>query len=269
MHQYRRKYVKHMTMSPHPSFINIEKYSAIVEDNELFSQYTNEEIPSQLSANFMLLKFSPVLSEFKLLEKMHLDYQRFIEQPHLKITWPENLGLSPEVLDYLDQENYRIGMLNLYWITAKELIAKPWNPQLQLKEVTPASLPEFLSLNFEEDLTYGEDFARNKQLVYRHQYQRPGVAFYLGSIEDTPVASFICNTSDDYVEVDHLLTAHKFRKQQIAQTVLYYIVEKASKNDKTLILVADAEDSVKDMYEKLGFQLAGFQISAEKSISLL
>src|SRR5699024_12790331 len=97
-------------MKNKPTFRNIENYSEIIEENDFFIQLTNEEIPDRYDANYVLLKFSPSLPEFKLIEKMHIEYQEAIQQKHLKFNWPENTGLHPELLNYFNQENYKIGM---------------------------------------------------------------------------------------------------------------------------------------------------------------
>lgn len=253
-----------MTNYQLPTFKDIETYSEIVEDNELFSQYSNHDIPNQYDANFMALKFTPTLEEFHLLEKMQRDYQTSVDQTHLKFTWPQNQGLSVPLLDYLNDTEFELGMLNLYWVTAAAFVQKPLNPLIEIKTVTADTLPDFLQLNYEEDSTVSPAFAEHKQQVYQHQFHRQGVEFVLAYLASEAVASYISITSNHYIEIDNLLTASNKRQQKIAQTALHFTVKKATATQKSVILVADAEDTVKEMYEKMGFQMAGYQISVQK-----
>lgn len=255
-----------MTIPILPTFSDIETYSEVVEENELFEQFTNQFIPNHYDSNFIALHFSPSYSEFLLLEKMHLEYQLSINQSHVKLVWPENSGLSVDLLDYLDTENYKIGMMNLYWVTFKEFTSQDLNTHIEIKTVTQKTLPHFLAMNYEEDRTHGVKFADHKQLVYNYQFHLPHVQFILGYYKQQPVGSMITVSSDSFLEVDNLMTASNNRNQGIASTLLKHVIEKAKEHDQAVILLADAEDTVKTMYEKMGFQFAGYQISAQKKL---
>src|SRR5699024_477919 len=100
------------------TFKNIKNNVELTEKNDFIIQFTNKEFLNLYEANYLLLKFSLSLQEFMLIEKMHKDYQKSIQQRHLKFDWPDNLGLHPELLSYFDKENYKIGMQYLYWITS-------------------------------------------------------------------------------------------------------------------------------------------------------
>src|SRR5699024_12694987 len=101
-------------MKNKPNFRNIDNYSEIIEENDFFIQLTNEEIPDRYDANYVLLKFSPSLQEFKVIEKMHKEYQESIQQMHLKFVWPDNKVLHTELLTYFDQVIYDIDMHIFY-----------------------------------------------------------------------------------------------------------------------------------------------------------
>jgi len=123
-------------MESQPSFSDIEKYSTVVEDNEFFTQYTNQTLAEQYDANFVLLKFPPVLAEFKVIEKMHLEYQLAIGQTHLHFYWPENAGLYMEILDYFSAENYEVGMQVLQVMKPQHFKSSALNENVHLEFVT-------------------------------------------------------------------------------------------------------------------------------------
>ena len=253
-------------MNQQPTFSNIEKYSFIVEDNEFFTQYTNHTLSKQYDANFILLKFLPLLSEFKLIEKMHLEYQVAIKQMHLHIYWPENTGLYMEIIDYLNEENYELGRQILQYISPKEFNNPSLNEKVQLKIVTTSTLNHFLEINYNEDLKIDAYYAASKEKVYRYQFQLPQVTFLLATINKQAVGSLILISTKDYLEIDQVLTVDSFRKQKIASSMVAFVMEEARKNKQEVILVADAEDSPKEMYYKMGFETISSQIHAQKKL---
>ena len=253
-------------MNKQPEFKNIENYSEAVEENDLFTQYTNIETPNRYDSNYVSLKFSPTLQEFKLLEKMHLEYQEALQQKHLKFVWPENTGLHPDLLDYLDQKEYKIGMQNLYWIIPEQFNVKEINNELSIQIVTDQNFEDFLKINLEEDYKHGSEFFEHKKRIYPYQFKQEHTYFILAYLNNLPVGSLILIDSNDYLEVDNVLTHYEFRGNKVATTMLDYAINERANKDQKVILVADAEDTPKEMYENLGFQYISYQISAQKDL---
>lgn len=253
-------------MKNKPTFRNIENYSEIIEENDFFIQLTNEEIPDRYDANYVLLKFSPSLQEFKVIEKMHKEYQESIQQMHLKFVWPDNIGLHPELLTYFDQESYEIGMQYLYWVSSERFNIKNINKTLSIQKVINQNFDDFLKLNLEEDILHGTKFSEHKKRMYAYQYQMENTTFILAYLNNEPVGSLILIDSKNYLEVDNVLTKSEFRGNKIAATMLNYVVNKLKKKEQFVILVADAEDTPKEMYEKMGFQYTAYQITAQKNL---
>src|SRR5699024_11230124 len=105
----------------------------------------------EVKAQQSKLKFSPSLQEFMLIEKMHKDYQKSMQQRNLKFDWPDNLGLHPELLNYFDKENYKFGMQYLYWITSDLFKIKRLNKNLSIQKVTDQNFDDFVRINLEEE----------------------------------------------------------------------------------------------------------------------
>jgi len=253
-------------MKKKPTFKDLATFSSVVFDNEFFTQFTNQDLPKQYDSNFITLKYPPTLPEFKLIEKMHREYQQSIGQQHLKINWPVDTGLFVNILDYLNQENYNIGKQELAYIKPEHFTLKQLNPQVNIEPVTDESLEDFLEINYEEDLVYGRDYAEHKIAVYNYQYEYSHVQFLLAKIENDPVGSLVLIHSNDYIEIDNVLTRKSHRNSGIASTMIHFVIKRRLKNNQLAILVVDAEDTPKEMYKKLGFEIIASQISAQKNI---
>lgn len=251
-------------MDNKPTFNQLENHRELYTENEFFIQFINEELPDRYDANCMLLKYSPTLPEFKVIEQIQIDTQEDLEQNYLKFLWPENTGLMPDVLDYLDQKEYKIGMQSLYVMTEDSFEDVKLNENLKIIEVTDEHFNDFVAINLEEDALHGSSFKTHKEKMYSYQFQLENATFLLGYLENIPVGSMILFEGDHHFEIDNVLTISEYRKNKVASTLLNYVVKNFGTKKESIILVADSEDSVTNLYENLGFQFVSTQISVEK-----
>lgn len=251
-------------MNKKPTFDQLENHRELLSENEFFIQFFNDELPDRYDANGMLLKYSPTLPEFKVIEQIQIDTQQDLQQEHLKFLWPEDTGLLPEVLDYLDQKNYKIGMQSLYHVNKDLFKEISINDDLKIIEVTEREFDDFVALNLEEDSLHGSFFKKHKEKMYPYQFQLENTTFLLGYIKNVPVGSMILFEGKDHFEIDNLLTKSDFRKNKIASTLIKHVINKYGSQKESILLVADSEDSVINLYENLGFQFISKQITAEK-----
>ncbi len=94
---------------------------------------------------------------------------------------------------------------------------------------------------------YGEDFAaRNMDHLYEYLDFRGA---YIG---EKLVGSYYFFTSDGYTCIDGLIVDEDHRHKYIATTLLKHAVQEAAGN--VVFLHAAADDTPKEMYEKLGFR---------------
>ena len=63
-------------------------------------------------------------------------------------------------------------------------------------------------------------------------------------------------------EIDNFYVLPSHQRQGIGSQIQQFVMEQYE--DKTIILVADGEDTPKDMYAKQGYQFIGFQYNALK-----
>lgn len=253
-------------MENQPTFRAIESFSERIEENDFFMQYTNHDLPDHYNSNFVLLKYNPSLPEFKMIESLHSDYQQAVAQNHLHFYWPENTGFYMDVMSYLSEENYELGKQKLLQIHPENFTYETRRSTVQFQIVTEELLPEFLKLNYAEDLEEGIAYAKHKESFYLYQFQQPHVKFLLASLDDHPVGSMIVISSTNHLEIDNVLTNKAYRKQGVATSMITHVVNEARQKHKTIILVADAEDTAKEMYKKMGFQTIATQIQAQKAL---
>src|SRR5699024_10149460 len=182
--------------------------------------------------------------------------QNTIKKMHVIFDWHDNIVLNSELLNYFDKENYKIGMQYLYWITSDLFKIKRLNKNLSIQKVTDQNFADFLRVNLEEDFLHGRKDFEHKKRMYTDEYPLKEVTFLLAYLNDQAVGSLILIHSKDYLEVDNVLTKAEFRKNKVATSMFSYVVNELLMPEQLVILVADAEDTPKEMYEKMGFQYA-------------
>lgn len=242
-------------------FTNIENHHFIIEENDFFTIYENSELIQYNVANYLQLKYSPTIEEFLIIEQIYMEYLDTIELRHIHIKWPEDIGIHLDVFNYLGQKEYKIGKKELMHLEPDHLTIPLASPLWTFSFVDETTIKTFLAINYKEDVLHGEDFAELKQKVYRYLYKQPHIQFLLVSLDGRALGSTIVIHKNSYLEIDHVLTTADSRNMGVASSIVRYLANYAKKSD--IILVVDAEDTPKNMYEKFGFRNISSQISIE------
>lgn len=256
-------------MSKELSFLTIQNFADILDENEFFTQFYNDKLPDRYDSNYVLLHFSPTVQEFLIIENIQKEYiiSEAADQIHLKFRWPENTGIMIDLLDYLSKKQYKIGKEELMYALPHTIDIGQIDPKFKCEIVNKDKLGDFFTLNYKDNLLISNEFADFSERTYHYQFEQPNTEFLMVTINDLPVASLTLHISDNFIEIDHVLTDKDYRKQGIASHMIHYVMNVWNGNKKPLILVVDAEDTPKNLYEKLGFKVISSQISVEKILT--
>ena len=99
---------------------------------------------------------------------------------------------------------------------------------------------------------YGEDFIRRRDARYvKKAMETPGFHYYVAYLDRKVAGSCYACAIDGYVVMDALVVREAFRKRYVATTLMKHI---ASQFKEEMFLHADADDTPKEMYRKMGFE---------------
>ena len=99
---------------------------------------------------------------------------------------------------------------------------------------------------------YGEDFIRRRDARYvKKAMETPGFHYYVAYLDGKVAGSCYACAIDGYVVMDALVVREAFRKRYVATTLMKHI---ASQFKEEMFLHADADDTPKEMYRKMGFE---------------
>lgn len=245
------------------SFNAIATHSTLIDENEFFQHYFDPNALFKYDSNFFQLSYSPTKEEFLLIEEMHQFFSIQNNLEHVKFYWPQDEGIRIDTLNYLNEKNYGLEKLELYSIDSSQYPFMDSNADITIEVVEQNRLDAFKTLNYVEDLTLSKAFAEAKRPYYDRLFNESSVRLLLASYKGNPAGSCIVIKNDEGLEIDDLFTLPSYRHKGVASAVLNYVAKDALRNHSLVFLLADAEDSPREMYLKYGFQLEGFRIGAQ------
>lgn len=136
----------------------------------------------------------------------------------------------------------------------KNIAAWKCNPDVVIYDsVSGDVLADLLKIDIETFASdYGEDFIRRRDARYvKKAMETQGFHYYVAYLDGKVAGSCYACAIDGYVVMDALVVREAFRKRYVATTLMKHI---ASQFKEEMFLHADADDTPKEMYRKMGFE---------------
>ena len=239
------------------TFKTIYNSGMFYAETELYTQYHLPEYPLYYDSNFTAFKKMPTVTDFQQAEQA----QRFVHQAHnqhhLKFTFPENQQPSKELTSYLNRTGYDIGFLELYAVRPTHFPEVRSSPSIHVLPVTEQNFEDFLHMQLAVDSQYGKAFAEQKTKQHRANFERPNWLQLIAIVDGELVGSVDCIISAHTVEIDGLHVLESMRHKGVGSQIQGYIMKRFS--DRLIVLVADGEDTVREMYRRQNYTLLGYQ----------
>ncbi|MDQ0268216.1 GNAT family N-acetyltransferase [Cytobacillus purgationiresistens] len=245
-------------------FEQIHHFGETIFENHLYKHIHYPEMLVMYDANFLQFKRIPSLDEFRISEKHLMDFHLSNHQEHVKFYFPAQEHLPAELLFYLKQNFYVVGFLELYTIEPERFPTIINDPDIQVQFVEKENLALFLQLQKKWDLEHGEEFATRNQTVHLKNYHNTEVVQALAFYKGEPAGSVNVFLSQTTAEIDSLTVLETYRNKKIGSRLQQAVMKHY--HDKTFILVADGEDTPREMYIKQGYQYGGFRYEAMKLV---
>ena len=209
------------------------------QDDDLYDMYDHNQ-------------FVPLLDDptDKELEKA-VAYQRQLGRGFLKIDTREKLDEALTERFSLEECCTETMLLRN---KQKNIEAWKCNPDVVIHDSASSDvLADLLQIDIETFASdYGEDFIRRRDARYvKKAMETQGFHYYVAYLDRKPAGSCYACAIDGYVVMDALVVREAFRKRYVATTFMKHI---ASQFKEEMFLHADADDTPKEMYRKMGFE---------------
>ncbi|MFC7063573.1 GNAT family N-acetyltransferase [Halobacillus seohaensis] len=217
---------------------------------------------TRYDSNFIQFNDLPNLRQFKEAAHYLRDYHRKYGQKHEKFYLPANTVPTVTLTDYFQNIGYDFGYNELYAIEPHQFPLVKNESDIEVVEVTHENFETFVQLQFPQDLEFGREFAEQKIELHKRNFQERHILQVLAFYKGTAAGSMDVIVAEETVEIDNLSIAEMFQKKGIGSRLQRFVMDQFS--DKTVILVADGEDTPREMYQRQNYQCLGYKYEVQK-----
>lgn len=231
--------------------------SQLYRENQFVDHYFDSQLSARYDSNFLRFKQLPDFTQYQLYELYLTSFHSLHELMHIKFIWPENEVLSEPISSYLISKQYTITTLSLYAMNSLDYKGHT-TASADVREVTEEITSSYLQAQRLESMRYGEKFAEQKDQLLRKLLISPRHKIYAAMVGTQVVGSITVHINRRGIELDEFYVLEAFQRQGIGMSLMTAIAKDFPNTQ--MILVTDANDTAKDMYEKLGFIKEGFRV---------
>ena len=234
----------------------------VIAENNLYQHIHFPEMLTRYDSNYLEFKKQPSLTDFKEAAHFLREFHKEKGQKHVKFYFPQDVKPSQELMDFFAQEGYEVGFNELYSISPDQFPPLNDNPDIEIKVVSDQDFDAYLEFQYQLDLEFGEEFAQQKIDLHKRHFQDENFLQLLGYYRGTPAGSVDVIIKSDTAEIDGLMVHETFQKKGIGSRLQECVMKQFP--DKTVILVADGEDTPRLMYRRQNYRYGGFKYEVQK-----
>ncbi|ATP40584.1 GNAT family N-acetyltransferase [Solibacillus sp. R5-41] len=244
------------------TFSNIYNPGIIEKETNEFSHLAFMEVVDMYDGNFIKWKEMPTLETLKQVETYMKETHLARGQKHVKFVFPQDEKIPDVLVAYLTEQQYDLGTLEMYAVKPKTFSADVIC-SAKIQFVSEETLQAYSTIQYEEAKQWGESYALSKHEMLKKDFRDKRKQQIVAIIDGQVVGSTDVIVRDQTAEIDNLFVLPSFQRQGIGSKIQQFVMK--HHEEKTIILVADGEDTPKDMYVKQGYRFIGFQYNALKT----
>jgi GNAT superfamily N-acetyltransferase len=244
------------------TFEDIYTVGEVIGENDLYKHVHYPEMLIRYDSNFIEFKLMPTVEQFMAGAEYLRAFHHERGQKHIKFYFPPNMKLSEELTEYLKNENMDTGYMELYFINPSEFQKIPTKEEVEVKEVTEDDFDEYIALQYVQDLEFGKEFADQKVELQRRQFKDPSIVQLLAYYKGEPAGAADMIIKGGTAEIDGIFVLEKWQRKGIGSSIQQFVMERFA--NYIVILVADGEDTPREMYQKQNYRYLGFRYEAQK-----
>lgn len=229
------------------------------DDNKLI--YLTPSEPIVYVSNYWIYKQMPSVKQWVNDIETQSTMHKAQGSNHLSFTFPENETPDDQLLKEIKDKDFELSYLELYAISPEELNFNT-TIDIDVQFVTQDNIEDYLSIHQVFAKPFGDDYLQQSTEIIRDQFvddNKDRIIAYKGTI---PVGIMDLIKSEDTIEIDGFGALPDFQRQGIGEVMQSFVATVA--NNRTIILVADGEDTAKDMYLKQGYVYISYSYNVLK-----
>ncbi len=241
------------------SFKDIEHSKSIVKETSLYTHHRNEAALFMHIENYIIFHRVPTFAEFVETEAYLKSEHQKNSQDFIKFIWPEDCEIPQPIISYLGSNDFSLDVLELYAAPPGTFvptrIKTPSN--VKVEWVNAGNRSAYLALSARSDKQVSEAFAEQKQPYTKAKFDNPAFCPIVALRSEEAVGSIDLYLKADSIEIDNFYVASDSRGKGIGTALQQFVMEHAA--GKTVLLVADAADTAREMYNRQNYTYISFR----------
>ncbi len=242
------------------SFKDIEHSKSIAKETSLYTHNRNEEAFFMHIENYVIFHRVPSFAEFVETEAYLKSEHQKNGQDFIKFIWPEDCEIPHPIISYLGSNDFSLDVLELYaappgTFVPTRIYETP--SDVRVDWVNAENRSAYLSLSAQADKEVSEEFAKQKQPYTQAKFENPAFRPIVALCSDEAVGSIDLYLKEDSIEIDNFYVAIDSRCKGIGTALQQFVMEHA--DGKTVLLVADAADTAREMYNRQNYTYISFR----------
>ncbi|MCE5778558.1 GNAT family N-acetyltransferase [Staphylococcus pseudintermedius] len=244
--------------------------SDIYSEGDIYSKdddvtiYMTPTTPLTYDNNKWVYHQMPDVTQFKAdmkrQQSLHADHGVLT---HLKFEFPENVKPNIDIMQLLRAEGFQVGNLELYMIEAADL-----RQLTEIEPVTIKNMADYMHVYEPLSIQFGADYIKESAQALLTNLKKDTRALqpYIAYENAQPVGIMNVIETERTVELDGFAVTEAARGRGVGSRMQAFMGGIA--RERPVILVADAEDTAREMYMKQGYTFVSFQYSALKELTV-
>lgn len=234
------------------SFNDTHNDANILKQYDRYTHYHTPEQRIKYYANYFLYNEMPDLATFKQDLENQKAFHKQNDQHHLLFIFPENKTIPEDILAYAKSLGLTHEFMELYE-TRHVTLKEAGDEGIVIKEViNDETLNDFLHACAIGEIEYGQAFVDLKRTQHVKNYNDKKIIQLVAYDNEKPVGKLEAIINDHTLELDDFYVDSHYRNKGIGTKLQRVACEK--RDGRSVILIADGNDTAKDMYQKQGYK---------------
>lgn len=224
--------------------------SAVETDSYVIYQTIKSKL--YFSGNYLLMKKEPTTVEE--LEYYISSCRNFFRDKgvnFIHLAAMENVTLSRKLKKYLKKESFSEINLYLYYLNIRDFVEQEIS-EFTVEYLQKPDLNRYLKFQYKIDVeSSNEEWAEHNQTILYEDIRSENIKQLVAKDGEKIIGSANVIVKNNFFEIDNLYIAPEYRNRGIAKHIISFAINNERKEN--VILVVDANDTPKYMYENIGF----------------
>lgn len=234
------------------SFKDIYSRAKSVVETDSYVIYQTLKSKLYFSGNYLLMKKEPTtVDELEYYISACRNFFRDKGVNFIHLAAMENVTLSRKLKRYLKKESFSEINLNLYYLNTRNFVEQEPS-DFSVEYLQKIDLNRYLKFQYKIDIeASNEEWAEHNQTLLYENIRSESIKQLVAKDGEKIVGSANIIVKNNFFEIDNLYIAPEYRNRGIAKHIINFAINNERKEN--VILVVDANDTPKYMYESMGF----------------